>query len=356
MNSDDNTIKNRPPKPPVMPTVKKTKDVKGIIKKTIIITLSIIALFLIIVNMCFRIPVKDYLSNSKNVFKIPQINDGYIGQGVYYDRASGDFYLTGYMKDGSASPIYIIDGQTKKLVKTVKMADDKGNPYAGHSGGIALYNGKVYVTNVENDDFSLLVFDPSDIRSAEDNQLVSYINKISLSDANDFITPCFLTVDEDHLIIGEFYRDNNFLTSMNHKIEHNKGVYNALAVAVDIVDDTVIPIYAYSIDDCIQGMCIDNNKIYLSSSYGLAFSHIYTYEKPKNFYTFRMILGKDIPIYLLNEDKLISDKKISPMSEEIDIVSDKMYIMTEAASDKYIFGKLIGLNKIKETSIDLFNN
>lgn len=325
-------------------------------RNIILILIGFIFVFLLGVNLYFKLPVKEFLKASEKSFKIPYIDKNFVPQGLFYDEISGDYYVTGYMKDGAASPIFIIDGKTKKICANVKMANMDGSLYAGHCGGIALYNGKVYVANEDTNTHSLLVFDPSMIRQADKSEAVSYIDNIDLTYNDDYMSVCFLSVRNDKLIVGEFYKDIIYPTCKSHKIKTSNGEYNALAVAFDIVNNKAVPAYAYSIKDNIQGICFKDNNIYLSESYGAAFSHIYNYKTDGFESDFKLnILGKNIPVCILDEKYLINDTKIIPMSEEIDIVNNKMIIINEAASDKYIFGKLLGMKKIYMTDLDLFN-
>ena len=96
---------------------------------------------------------------------------------------------------------------------------------------------------------------------------------------------------------------------------------------------------AYSTTGLVQGMCFDGNgRFCLSTSYGLAFSHIYVYNNPKQEGNID-VLGQNVPLYALDSSCLAHDIKIAPMAEEIVFVDGKLYTMCESASNKYIFGK-----------------
>ena len=80
-------------------------------------TILIIALFslffvfeliVIVMNIYSKAPAHKSLKNSEQAFAIPWTNKGFIAQGITYDKASDNFYLTGYMKDGTASPIFVV--------------------------------------------------------------------------------------------------------------------------------------------------------------------------------------------------------------------------------------------------------
>ena len=100
------------------------------------------------------------------------------------------------------------------------------------------------------------------------------------------------------------------------------------------------PIMAYTLPDLAQGMCFDDGKIYVSSSWGTADSHIYQYDAAKLQLQGNIaLLGMELPLYALDSAALLTDGVIAPMSEEIVIVDGRLYTMCESASNKYIFGK-----------------
>ena len=68
----------------------------------------------------------------------------------------------------------------------------------------------------------------------------------------------------------------------------------------------------------------------------------------------KTVMGKEVPLYVLTEDNASKKTKIPPMSEEMVIVDGKMYILFEAASNRYQIGKLLGLDRIWATPVEYF--
>ncbi len=319
---------------------------KSVLVKITIILCTIIAAFGIIilgVRAYFRLPVKSYYEASEKTFVIPEFNRGFIAQGIDYDQDNELFLCTGYMKSSdAASPLYIIDGTTNSLKKTLSLQRENGEAYTGHSGGLAVARGKVYVA----DGTGLLVYDYDEMLKAKDKSTVKAISRFSAElSKDDYIGVAFVSPMPDGILVGEFYRSGNYETLSSHEIRLDDGTTNrAVAVKFDF-DDSVngisaSPSVAYSLPGLVQGMCFDDGKIYLSTSWGPSFSHIYVYDEPQD--AVRpdyKILGTEIPLYALSSDKLVSDRKIAPMSEEIVSVNGKLYVMCESASNKYIFGK-----------------
>lgn len=346
---------NTPPMPPKhIDNHKKNISITKKLGFILIGICSFIALVLIIFVCCIKIPVSDYYEMSKRDFKIPEIGKGFIPQGISYDETSGDFYLTGYENNGSASPIYIVDRENKKLERKILMTNPNGSPSSIHAGGLSYYNGMLYVAGAEAS--CLYVYNPADIRNASNGDNVSYTSAVDLSMGGDNISVAFTTVHDGLLYVGEFYRNPNYLTNELHHVDTKDGKQRALLVGLNINGDQATPVVAYSLPDQVQGMCFDDKYIYVSTSYGLAFSKIYTYDQSllKQDGTIS-VLSTEVPLYKLDSDSLYMEHKTAPMSEEIEIVGNKLYILTESASNKYIFGKLTGANKIYTTDLEKFN-
>lgn len=332
-----------------LPPKKQSKFAKKM-KKILVGIIVFLIVFYTGVLCYFKLPVKAYLDASERTFTIPDSNKGFIAQGLCYDGSSGDFYVTGYMKDGSASPIYIVDRENGKLERKVLMSNPNGSDFTGHSGGISYYNGMVYVCGGESN--CLYVFNPADIREASNGDKVSYVDVVDLSNNGDEIRCAFSTVADGMIFVGEFYRDPNYMTNSLHTIETLDGSQKALMVGFSLDGNVATPQVAYSLPDQIQGACFTDESIFLSSSYGPAFSKIYDY--PKNGLVkagTQNVLGTNVPLYILDSQSPENLYKISPMSEEIEVVGGKLYTMCESASNKYIFGKLLGAWKVYATDM-----
>ncbi len=318
----------------------------------------IIALFFLGVIGYFRLSVSSYYKASQKEFLIPSIDDGFVAQGLSYDENTGNFYVCGYMKDGSKSPIFIVNKETKELQKTIYLKNDKNDDFKGHAGGLTVYGDYLYVA----DSKGLLCYSYSDVSNCEDKGSVEALGLFNtcLND-DDKLGVAYTCVFDGKLFVGEFYREQNYPTVEGHKINTKGGDYNqAFLVGFEFMEGedclfglSKIPSVCYSTTDLVQGAVFTHDKVYLSTSYGVAFSHIYEYDLTKmnreNDVTF---LGNTVECYSLDSNALIKDFKIAPMSEEVVIVDGKMYVMCESASNKYIFGKFTGAKYCYSTDME----
>lgn len=331
--------------------MEKTKSKKAL--KIVIIIVAVICLFLLGIRAYFRLPVAGYYRNSEKSFLIPGTSDGSVLQGLEY--TDGKFLVCGYMTDGTASKLFVVDEEKNKTEKTLLLQKEDGSDYTGHAGGVAV-NGK-YVYVADGSDKCLYVYLLSDINSASDGGSVKSIGSFStLVSENDYISPAFVTVADGKVFVGEFYREQNYKTLDSHKIKTASGDENpALIVAFEADESAPYGVSqkiseVYSVRGLVQGMAMTEDRIYLSTSYAVAFSHIYTYDKksPADGGTLS-VLGQTAKLYVL--DTPVGDTKIAPMSEEIVVMDGRLYVMCESATNKYIFGKLTGARYCYATDI-----
>ena len=316
-------------------------------KKRWLLPAVIIAALLLILMAAreyFRLPVLDYYHASEKAFRIPGLDEGFVPQGLSYDADTDLFFITGYRKDGSASPVYTVSRTDSAVNRTLLMNTD-GTPFTGHAGGISVHGDYVYIAGGE--DKCVYVFSRGVLLSApEDGAQCLGSFETALPDG-DGIDVAFTAVHNGKLYVGEFYREQNYPTAESHKLTTRVGDYNtALALAYEFSDDpdnrfglAPTPCAAYSLPGLVQGMCFDGSSVYLSTSYGLAFSHIYVYDASALAPQGEIA---DVPLYAMDSASLTAALKLPPMSEEIEVLDGRLYTMCESASQKYLFGRLTG--------------
>ncbi len=310
---------------------------------------AIVALVLCGAICYFKLPVASYYVASEKAFIIPDIMDGYVPQGMHYCEDEKVLLLSGYRADGTASPVYVVNASDGKLLKQVILQNEDGSDFVGHGGGIAKYNDYVYVAG---DEAILYVYSYADIMAAEQGGSVKCKGNINLKVSDeDYLIPAFVTVYRNTLVVGEFYREEVYPTPQSHHMTTEAGdVHYALAVRFLLSESAEFgivptPNLAFSLPNQVQGMTFSENgeQVYLSTSWGLSFSHILEYDMNDLVRQGDVtMLGKSIPLYAMDSASLIKDHKIAPMSEEMAIIDGKLYVLSESASDKYIFGRFTG--------------
>ena len=120
---------------------KQKKNIKPWVKLTIIFSSIIVGITLILCGAIgyFRLPVNDYYKASEKAFIIPEISDGYVPQGMCYDQVSEYFILSGYINDGSPSPLYLSNKDGTKQKKVTLFTPDNQTYYDSHGCGVDIW-------------------------------------------------------------------------------------------------------------------------------------------------------------------------------------------------------------------------
>lgn len=329
-------------------------------KAEIISAIVIIALIFSVLTfgLVYKLSHYKFFSGATSDSQVPGLADGLVQQGYdYLVVADKDIYLaSGYMRDGSASRIYITEGTAEPRFVSLyeKGEGDTEKEYTAHAGGIAHYGDYVYIAD-EEDNGDVAVFALKDILGTDDNGddgKATLIGRIAMPFASSFCT-----VHGDYLYVGRFAKEGHekYGRLPEHQITVG-GETNSSLVAAYKLDatkefgvDASAPKYALSIGDLVQGMCFAaDGRIILSTSWSLSSSHLYFYsvDLSAEADTSVKIGENDIPVYFLGEDELTLDLKCPPMAEEMVFVDGRVYIMNESASTKYIFGNFIGGRKL----------
>ena len=302
----------------------------------------------------YRSALEDYFSHSAPAFAVPEISKGFIPQGIAYDPGTECFFLSGYMDNGKNSPLFAIDGKTGECRKKVLMLTEAGEKFRGHAGGISVYGDKLYVAGSTAACMYSLRID--DVLSAENGASLSASQRIGLKTEEDFIRVSFTGVDEDYIYAGEFHKDPIFYTHKSHLVMTGNGKQKAylFGFRVDEAGEAV-PACVFSVPDNLQGACFADGYLYLSQSNGFLTGRILSYAldglEPAGTKT---VLGQEIPLYILTEDTAQKTTTVPPMPEEIIVTDGQMYILYEAASNRYLIGKALQLDHVYASPVSYF--
>ncbi len=272
---------------------------------------------------------KDYYAIETNVCKNPGLSDGFVCQGIAASEENGVFLISGYMKDDSASRIYVTNEQNEDYY--VQLAKN-GAAFTGHVGGIATTGENVYIAN-GNKIYTVLL---SDILSAKEGDFVEVGEGIDVNNEASFVY-----TNDEYLYVGEFH-DGGKYTVKGHENLTAEGVHFAICTKYAL-SDLSTPVAVYSIRNKVQGICFTpDGKVVMSTSYGLTDTVYYVYNEGEATNSGKTFDGA--PLYYL--DKLEKEVHGPAMGEDLDYYNGKIITMTESASDKYIFGKFFFANQI----------
>ena len=330
------------------------------------IILGVIILLLGAVRLGEKLIFSDFYSNSDQKFKTPGTNDNLVQQGfVYVDylndgNSENDFYLVaGYMSDDSASMVYVLDADGN-VTNKVSLKNADGSDYLGHTGGIECHDNYVYITDGGKDvnyDGGLDVFPLDQILNETEVQTIGRIKTYN--------NPAFCHIYKNYMLVGEYYKETDYETLASHRFTTPSNDENTALIMVFEIDEngkfdvSDKPVAGISTTNAVQGLTtIKDDRIVLSTSWGLSTSHIYFYDMDKintENIEVKEITGNDassteddlsLPIYHLDSDSLAETIEAPPMAEEMVYLNDELYILNESACNKYIFGKFMSGNYI----------
>ena len=295
---------------------------------TVASILALVILFLGGLNIAKFAIYSEYYSIKTNICKNPGLSDGFVCQGICAYEEENKFFVSGYMKDGSASRIYVTDDKNESYYVSLSL---NGKAVDAHAGGIATHGDKVYVV----DHNCVYVIPLEDILGAKDGDIVEIKETVKTDNAGSAAY-----TDGKYLYVGEFHDGVNYIT--DHPYNTPDGTYYAI-ISCYSFDDMSKPEKVYSIRNKVQGMCFTpDGKVVLSTSYGLADSYYYVYDESKAIDS--GLTHEGAPVYYLCETEKVV--KGPAMAEGLDYYNGMVITLTESASDKYIFGKFFFADKI----------
>lgn len=317
-----------------------TSDMKKAIKrslKIILIFITVISGVAILVfaglNITKYAIYSDYYAIKTNVRKNPGLNEGFVCQGVFAHEDTGRIFVSGYMKDASASRVYITD--TDDNYYFVSLSAD-GAPFIGHAGGIAHCGNTVYIA----DGGKIFSADINKFLNASNGDTVDIGYGITVNNAADS-----LFADGEYIYVGEFHDGGKYVTQNVYETPHGT---NSAILTQYACDDLSKPYRIYSIPDRIQGVCVTpDGRLVTSSSYGITDSEYCVYDLSAAVDSGHEKDGA--PVYYLGER--ITAVKGPAMAEGLDWYDGGVITVNESASDKYIFGKFFFATKI--VSLDI---
>ncbi|MBQ7368552.1 MAG: hypothetical protein IJW60_02445 [Clostridia bacterium] len=284
-----------------------------------------------------------FFTNANAEFAIPGLWTNFVPQG--FDKLDdGSYLISGYDKsDDAPSSLYIVDENERKRVD---LYNADGSDYVSHAGGVTHFKDFVYVAYNTGEEITYCdMFLLSDVLDGDGKAVkadtVPLPNRIS-----------YCSVYGNRLYAGAFYREGSqYLTPENHQLTTPAGDKNTALMMVYELDERTgkptsdKPELVYSTISNVQGMCFtDSGKIVLSTSWSIYPSELFVYDvetASKGEWDYN---GTSVPLVYLDGACLESSVVCPPMSEELVYQDGRVFILTESACMKYLYGKLTSGN------------
>ena len=168
------------------------KRLLGVFLTIIFILLMVAALVVVAFRAIDWFAYSSFYTHANTLFLIPGINEGYVPQGFDYDTETGNYLLSGYMSDESASRVYVVTFSGESIC--VELKNEDGSDYTGESGGIAHYGEYIYISSSRGVD----VFSYTDIKNGAEEVTC-------LGTVLTYNEPEYCTIHDGYLYVGSFY-------------------------------------------------------------------------------------------------------------------------------------------------------
>lgn len=280
---------------------------------------------------------------------IPGLNEDVVPQGLAYWPEQNWLLISGYVDNGTASTLTMVDAGTGSVVKRVFLNKEDGKPYTGHAGGVAVSAKHAWISSEERAYWIPLAA----LTAAGADAKVQF--------GGSFLTgtrASFNSYADGILWVGEFYSLPDYPVDPSHTLRNNEPSQYYAWVEGYVLDKAtdqpssgggegaVAPDYILSIPDQVQGMTLTSEHVILSQSYGRAKdSYLKKYTKPNlagEPHQRVDVGGKSVPVWFLDRKNLSKEEgalKVPPMSEGI--VTDgvnRLFILFESGALKYRSG------------------
>lgn len=310
-----------------------------------------LALFVFLMVWFFGAKYPKFQSIAKEEFSIPGLKEGISPQGVAAlpEGSEYDFAVSGYMVDKSPSRVYLIKSATDEA-KYFTLKTKAGKEVTSHFGGVTATQNYILIADTK----TVVRVRLQDALSAENGAAVEIYDELK-TDIN--VAYCYYCEEENLLFVGEFYREKNYKTDISHHLEKDGEMNYAFIYAYHADEskeggvESEKPVSILSVRGLVQGVSVAGDKIYLSCSYGLADSKLYTYSNPLKGGEAYKKTEEGTPVYRLDKENLLSTLTLPCMSEEICIKDGKLFILYESLCKKYKYFVRVQMTNV--TSIPL---
>ena len=326
-----------------MPEEQKKRKGRKKVLRIILIILACLVVLAGVTVLVNRQASKAYFSCAEKAFTYPELKDGFIPQGIHYDKETDCFFITGYKAKHTPSPVYVVRRSDGQLMASASLMTEDGSINDAHCGGIACYGDYLYLTSGFR---GMYIYSRSDVLHAKEGEEIRELGHFQFEYGGEVFKPSFCTVHDGMLMIGEFYFPVILSSPKNHHFETPAGDHTK-ALALNFRLDTekafgidMDPVSAYTLPERAQGIWFADGKFLVSQSFAPVPSKIrvYDYDKAERFADF-----DGIPVYALDQSVETAEWTLPPFAEELEYLDGNLLTMSEAATVECLIGKLMGM-------------
>ena len=273
---------------------------------------------------------------------IPGLQQGAVPQGLSYSKKYNLIFISYYFDKHIPSSVSVIDRSNNTTIGTFGLKESVSSFHYGHVGGLTVGDNFIWVSSTGK----LYKYKISDITKSIPSRAL-----VPISVTETETKASFVTHYQKILFVGEFAYESKYKTKKSHHMENRNGVKHYAWVCGYNMDKERNGLkYILSIRQKVQGICITDNYVFLSISYGRRNrSIIAIYKNPlqeKPHRTVTLENGLKVPLWYLDGKNIIREVDFPPMSEGITMIDGKLAVLSESGAEKYQQGGLGPLDYI----------
>lgn len=307
-----------------------------------------------------KIGYSSYNGKAEKFCEIPALDTEFVPQGLAYSNYLDRILVCGYMNDGQASRVYVINPNDSTTDKYVTLIETDEKEYTGHCGGIATFEKNAWV--VSGKYARRLSLDL--LANAEDGSSVQFEDKF-----NTGTRASYANCSNGVLWIGEYHKNGDtYVTEDSHHLTSPDGEKMSAWTCGYILDkdnpqgfdydgaskEIVVPDYILETESMCQGfMQLPDGKFVTSISGSILKSELNTYENVllKEADTIVNISGEDVKLWFLDSTKQLSSLNALPRSEGVDIYDNKLLVLYESGCKKLFASQIVSTKYIWSVNI-----
>jgi len=286
---------------------------------------------------------------------IPGLFQDLVPQGMAYIEERKEFVVSNYRKDRRPGALSLVSSETGEMVSYYFLYNNDGSPHTGHLGGVATGEGYLWISSGSGVYYLPL----SVFNEAQSGEALYLSPKVETETKGSFAT-----FSVGYLWVGEFTRANgDYPVPPHHWREDGKGRKNRGWLGAYSPEklleeaDVHFPEIILSIPHEIQGAVVEEDRIYLSASFGRKNkSRLLVFPNPLGsdpHETFNSTSGAAVPLWILTEGEALDRMILPPMSEAVVLYGDTLAILFESAARKYRDTALYPLDKLQFIPLDV---
>lgn len=296
-------------------------------------------------SLTAKLIYSEFYKKSEKFCDIPGLDTSFVPQGLCYSDYLDKVLVCGYMNDGGASRIYVINPKSGETEKYVDLISVDGTEYTGHCGGIASFEENAWVVSGSYARRLSL-----DVLTMTDNEGdVQFIDRF-----NSGTRASYINCSNGVLWVGEYHKkgdsyvtdDSHHLTSPNgeemaawtcgYKLESGNSqgfTYDGTSKKV------VVPDYILETESMCQGFAqLPDGRFVTSISGQITKSELNTFENVlENPHDDTVtVSGNEVKLWYLDSTKMVSSLKSLPRSEGVDNYNGKLLVLYESGAQKML--------------------